>query len=105
MPVATIAGSGIESAPWLEYEALHQLMMHAQLNLAFSLAGGRTRLHCRRQDPPWKVVRAFPNAAGESLVHLNNVSGGVFGGDCLRLRRFSIEGRRVDPIGSATAGT
>jgi len=33
-----------------------------------------------RQDPPWKVVRAFG-----SLVHLNNVSGGVLGGDRLAL--------------------
>jgi urease accessory protein len=33
-----------------------------------------------RQDPPWKVVRAFG-----SLVHLNNVSGGVLAGDRLAL--------------------
>lgn len=60
-------------------------MMDAQLRLAFSASPGGTQLHCRRQDPPWKVVRAFRNSAGESLVHLNNVSGGVFGGDRLRL--------------------
>jgi urease accessory protein len=60
-------------------------MMHAQLHLEFSVAAGRTQLHCRHQDPPWKVVRAFPNPAGESLVHLNNVSGGIFGGDWLSL--------------------
>jgi urease accessory protein len=60
-------------------------MMDAQLHLAFSAAGGGTQLRCVQQDPPWKVVRAFPNPAGESLVHLNNVSGGVFGGDRLRL--------------------
>ena len=61
-------------------------MMHAQLHLAFSAVPGGTQLHCARQDPPWKVVRAFPNEAGESLVHLNNISGGVFGGDHLSLR-------------------
>ena len=33
-----------------------------------------------RQDPPWKVVRAFG-----SLVHLNNVSAGVLAGDRLAL--------------------
>jgi urease accessory protein len=33
-----------------------------------------------QQDPPWKVVRAFG-----SLVHLNNVSGGVLAGDRLAL--------------------
>ncbi len=60
-------------------------MMDAQLRLVFSASSGGTQLHCRQQDPPWKVVRAFPNPAGESLVHLNNVSGGVFGGDRLCL--------------------
>ena len=60
-------------------------MMEARLRLAFSASPSGTQLHCPQQDPPWKVVRAFPNAAGESLVHLNNVSGGVFGGDRLRL--------------------
>jgi urease accessory protein len=61
-------------------------MMRAQLHLAFSVLNGRTHLHCAQQDPPWKVVRAFPNPADESLVHLNNVSGGVFGGDGLNLQ-------------------
>jgi urease accessory protein len=37
------------------------------------------------QDPPWKVVRAFAQPGGGSLVHLNNVSGGVLAGDRLRL--------------------
>ncbi|MGC2400067.1 MAG: urease accessory protein UreD [Acidobacteriaceae bacterium] len=61
-------------------------MMHACLHLDFHAASGATQLHCARQDPPWKVVRAFPNPAGESLVHINNISGGVFGGDHLNLR-------------------
>jgi urease accessory protein len=60
-------------------------MMRARLHLDFCAANGATQLHCVQQDPPWKVVRAFPNPAGESLVHLNNVSGGVFGGDHLSL--------------------
>jgi urease accessory protein len=38
-----------------------------------------------RQDPPWKVVRAFALPEGGSLVHLNNVSGGVLAGDRLAL--------------------
>ncbi len=37
------------------------------------------------QDPPWKVVRAFPQAGGGTLVHLHNVSGGVLAGDRLSL--------------------
>ena len=43
----------------------------------------------RRQDPPWKVVRAFalPLTASRPgrLVHLHNVSGGVLAGDRLAL--------------------
>jgi urease accessory protein len=38
-----------------------------------------------RQDPPWKVVRAFALPESGSLVHLNNVSGGVLAGDQLAL--------------------
>jgi urease accessory protein len=47
-----------------------------QLSLCFE----PHRFRVTRQDPPWKVVRAF-----ESLVHLNNVSGGVLAGDHLAL--------------------
>ncbi|MCU1338872.1 MAG: Urease accessory protein UreD [Bryobacterales bacterium] len=39
----------------------------------------------KRQDPPWKVVRAFALPVSGSLVHLNNVSGGVLAGDRLAL--------------------
>jgi urease accessory protein len=38
------------------------------------------------QDPPWKVVRAFPQANGGALVHLHNVSGGIIAGDRLSLK-------------------
>jgi len=38
------------------------------------------------QDPPWKVIRAFPQTNGGTLVHLHNVSGGVLAGDRLALR-------------------
>ena len=37
-------------------------------------------LRVLRQDPPWKVVRAFG-----PLVHLHNVSGGILSGDHLSL--------------------
>jgi len=37
-------------------------------------------LRVLRQDPPWKVVRAFG-----PLVHLHNVSGGILAGDRLAL--------------------
>jgi urease accessory protein len=42
-------------------------------------------LRVSRQDPPWKVVRAFPQPGGQALVHLHNVSGGVLAGDRLAL--------------------
>lgn len=37
------------------------------------------------QQPPWRVVRGFPDARGGVLVHLHNVSGGVLAGDDLTL--------------------
>lgn len=37
------------------------------------------------QQPPWRVIRAFPQDNGSSLVHLHNVSGGVLSGDRLTL--------------------
>jgi len=40
----------------------------------------------RRQDPPWKVVRAFDLPHSGKLVHLHNVSGGVLAGDRLELQ-------------------
>ncbi|HEV1284084.1 MAG TPA: urease accessory protein UreD [Bryobacteraceae bacterium] len=45
------------------------------MNLRFDGA-----LRILRQDPPWKVVRAFG-----PLVHLHNVSGGILAGDRLSL--------------------
>jgi urease accessory protein len=43
-------------------------------------------LHIDAQEPPWRVVRAFSQANGASLVHLHNVSGGVLSGDDLSLK-------------------
>src|SRR5450432_731282 len=57
----------------------------ATLSLQFSAEKGNTSLRVLRQEPPWRALRAFPNAAGEALLHLHNVSGGILGGDDLRL--------------------
>lgn len=43
----------------------------------------QTVLQSCEQQPPLKVIRAFPLADGAALVHLHNVSGGVLGGDQL----------------------
>ncbi len=37
------------------------------------------------QQPPLKVIRAFPLIDGGALVHLHNISGGVLGGDQLEV--------------------
>ncbi|MDP8991249.1 MAG: urease accessory protein UreD [Acidobacteriota bacterium] len=43
-------------------------------------------MHLDAQQPPWRVIRAFTQDDGGSLVHLHNVSGGVLSGDHLTLR-------------------
>ncbi len=43
-------------------------------------------MRVERQHPPLKVVRAFPQSDGSTLVHLHNISGGVLGGDTLETR-------------------
>ncbi|MBI3472530.1 MAG: urease accessory protein UreD, partial [Candidatus Solibacter usitatus] len=62
-------------------------MLGGRLQLRFDRdrAGGRTVLAACEQQPPLRVVRAFPTADGGALVHLHNLSGGVLGGDQLRL--------------------
>lgn len=62
--------------------------MHGALALRFERQQNNTHTVVRflKQEPPWKVVRAFPTETGASLVHLNNVSGGVLGGDWLDLQ-------------------
>ncbi|MDE1156515.1 MAG: urease accessory protein UreD [Acidobacteriaceae bacterium] len=59
--------------------------MHAELQFLFEGRQGSTAFRTLRQDPPWKVVRGFQLPTGECLAHLNNVSGGIFGGDVLRM--------------------
>lgn len=46
-----------------------------------------------------QVVRAFPTADGAALVHLHNVSGGILGGDRLRI------GLEIEPGASAQLTT
>lgn len=58
-----------------------------RLRLCFerAQAAQQTALAVCEQEPPLKVVRAFPIDDGASLVHLHNLSGGVLGGDHLEL--------------------
>ena len=62
--------------------------MESSLKLHFHKCPDRasTVMRVDQMTPPWKVVRGFPLPAGEALVHLNNVSGGILGGDTLSLQ-------------------
>jgi urease accessory protein len=59
----------------------------ATLSLDFrrDAATNRTILDASAQQPPLRVVRAFELADGAALAHLHNVSGGLLGGDRLKL--------------------
>lgn len=63
--------------------ALHQLK--ARLELRFEKQSTSTVMRVETQEPPWRVVRAFPLHTRTVLAHLHNVSGGVLAGDQLRL--------------------
>ena len=60
--------------------------MAALLSLRFEDVAGQTVLRLKHQQPPWRVIRAFPNTSGETLAHLHNVSGGVLDSDDLHLQ-------------------
>ena len=63
------------------------LRARADLHLDFrrdSLTG-QTVLAGSIQQPPLRVIRAFPLEGGAVLTHVHNVSGGILGGDCLRM--------------------
>ena len=71
----SVSGAGIDAARVARDTPVHQL----------SLCFERERFRVIRQDPPWKIVRAFGSAGSGRLVHLHNVSGGVLAGDRLAL--------------------
>lgn len=71
----SVSGIGIDAARVDRDTPVHQL----------SLCFERERFRVTRQDPPWKVVRAFSLPGSRALVHLHNVSGGVLAGDRLAL--------------------
>lgn len=71
----SVSRVGVDAPRIPGHTPVHQLKLQLE----------RTRFHVLQQDPPWKVVRAFTQTAGGSLVHLNNVSGGVLAGDRLAL--------------------
>lgn len=59
--------------------------IEGRLSLGFDVVNGQTQMQVHEQQPPLKVIRAFPLPAGGALVHLHNISGGVLGGDALTI--------------------
>jgi len=82
----TPSGVSVGAARVDRNSPIHQLAA-SRLALSFSAdeTTGRTRMHVNTQEPPWRVIRAFPQSNGSSLVHLHNVSGGILAGDHLSL--------------------
>ena len=62
--------------------------MNGRLSLRFERTQdcSCTIVRLLEQQPPWRVVRGFRTEAGASLVHLNNISGGILAGDRLDLQ-------------------
>ncbi len=68
-------------------ENLEPYRVAGRLALRFERASGhaRTTVSVEEQHPPLQVVRSFNLEDGGALVHLHNLSGGVLGGDSLRV--------------------
>lgn len=71
--------------------------MHGRLSIRFERhrSAPCTVVRFLQQEPPWRVVRGFPIEGGGSLVHLNNISGGILGGDRLELQIQLLPGARA----------
>ncbi|HWG58601.1 MAG TPA: urease accessory protein UreD [Candidatus Acidoferrales bacterium] len=71
--------------------------LSASLSLSFAAdpLSGRTTLAASAAEPPLRVIRAFPREDGSALAHLHNVSGGLLGGDSLRLAVGAAPGSAV----------
>jgi urease accessory protein len=78
-----------------EKAQLNRVRARLELDFACDKEAGATFLADSLQEPPLKVVRAFPLADGTSLAHLHNVSGGLLGGDHLSVKVNAGEGTRV----------
>lgn len=69
-----------------------------RLHLHFSQTDApslRTKLVVTDQQPPLRVIRAFPMKDGSVLTHLHNISGGILGGDQLTLSACLGESTQV----------
>jgi urease accessory protein len=72
-------------------EVISPRLSHSRVQASLALdfkrdqSSGHTVLGASLQEPPLRVVRAFPLDDGSALAHLHNVSGGLLGGDRLAL--------------------
>ena len=59
-------------------------MASSNLHMSFEAnETGETILRVKQQQPPWRVVRGFRAASGETLAHMHNLSGGILDSDSL----------------------
>jgi urease accessory protein len=79
------SAEGIEREPRIAPCARHPRAASLRLDFERDVRTGQTVLTGSRQDAPLRVVRAFAVDHGAALVHLHNVSGGLLGGDRLKL--------------------
>jgi urease accessory protein len=78
-----------------------QRRIPSRLELNFTLDTDCTRMSVPVQEPPWRVIRAFPNPQRQAVVHLHNVSGGILSGDSLDL---AIEARTQTRVQVTSVG-
>jgi urease accessory protein len=71
------------------------------LRLEYDAARRTAVLQASSQEPPLKVVRAFGIEDGSALLHLHNVSGGLLGGDQLKM---TLEIGESAPVQVTTTG-
>jgi urease accessory protein len=76
---------GIEREPRVAPLPRHHVAGALRLDFERDVLTGQTVLARSHQEAPLKVVRAFAVDHGSALVHLHNVSGGLLGGDRLKL--------------------
>jgi urease accessory protein len=59
----------------------------SNLHLCFEAnEAGTTILRVKQQQPPWRIIRGFRAASGETLAHVHNLSGGILDSDSLRVQ-------------------
>ena len=58
----------------------------SHLHLSFEPSHNTTILRVKAQQPPWRVIRGFASASGETLAHIHNTSGGILDTDHLECR-------------------